>query len=138
MDGKKPLLDLEALRLDAFQVGEPTLPPKKKRPRYRGRFLKGPIPVAWLSKALSLSGGYPVGVGLALWHLSAMKHNERTVHLSNVELARWGISRQSKWRVLAALEAAGLVTVQRRAKASPLVTIIVDPVDEMDGRPVDG
>jgi hypothetical protein len=74
------ILDIDSLRLDPSLVGEVKPPPK--RPQYKGRFLKGPIPVAWLAKALSIRGSSAIGVGLALWHLSAMKHNEKTVHLS--------------------------------------------------------
>ena len=81
---EKPDLDLEGLRLDPSLVGE--VKPRRRKPRYRGRFLKGPIPVAWLAGALSIRGSSAVAVGLALWHLSGIKHNERTVHLSNVEV----------------------------------------------------
>ena len=119
---EKPDLDLEGLRLDPL-VGE--VKPRRRKPRYRGRFLKGPIPVAWLASALSIRGSSAVAVGLALWHLSGIKHNERTVLLSNVEVDRWGISRQRKWVGLAELEKASLIAIERRGKASPLVTIVV-------------
>ncbi len=125
---EKPDLDLEGLRLDPSLVGE--VKPRRRKPRYRGRFLKGPIPVAWLASALSIRGSSAVAVGLALWHLSGIKHNERTVLLSNVEVDRWGISRQRKWVGLAALEKASLIAIERRGKASPLVTIVVSAEDE--------
>ena len=75
-----------------------------------------------------------MAVGLALWHLSGIKHNERAVHLSNVEVDRWGISRQRKWVGLAALEKASLIAIERRGKASPLVTIVVSAEDEAGPR----
>jgi DNA-binding transcriptional ArsR family regulator len=122
-------LDIESLRLDPSLVGE-AKPERRNRVRLRGRFLKGPIPLSWLARALSIGGGSAIGVGLVLWHLSGLKHNDRTVLLSNVEVKRLGISRQAKWRALAALENAGLITVERRGKSSPLVTIVVAAEDE--------
>ena len=71
---EKPDLDLEGLRLDPSLVGE--VKPVRRKPRFRRRFLKGPIPVAWLARTLSTRGNSAVGVGLALWHLSGLKHNE--------------------------------------------------------------
>ena len=125
---EKPDLDLEGLRLDPSLVGE--VKPVRRKPRFRRRFLKGPIPVVWLARTLSTRGNSAVGVGLALWHLSGLKHNERTVLLSNIEAELWGISRQRKWVGLAALEKAGLITIERRGKASPLVTLIIAAEDE--------
>jgi hypothetical protein len=128
-----PSIDLESLRLDPSLVGDPK-PPIKKRPRYRGRFLKGPIPFTWIDMAVAIGGAHPIAVGLALWHLRGIKLNERTVALSNVEVQQRGLSRQAKWRALVALEKAGLISIERRGSASPMVTIIVHADDEL-GQP---
>ena len=62
--------------------------------------------------------------------MAPKQHNERTVLLSNIEAELWGISRQRKWVGLATLEKAGLITIERRGKASPLVTLIIAAEDE--------
>jgi hypothetical protein len=130
---ESPPLNLESLKLDASLVGAPKPPPKKK-PIYKRRFLKGPVPMAWLAEAHRVASGSGTLVGNILWHLSGLKHNERTILLSNVECAKWGVSRQAKALALDKFEDAGLVTLQRRSKASPLVTIVVDAADEQEAQ----
>jgi len=102
-------------------------PPKK--PHRKRYFIKGPIPVAWLARAYRAGAGAGMVIGAALWFQSGMRLN-RTVRLTNKEVERWGLSRQSKWKALAALEKAGLVKVDRRRSTSPMITILVDPEDE--------
>ena len=102
--------------------------PKRKRerlPRARKRdwFLKGPIPGDWLKRAAGLKGK-AFHVGIFLWLFAGMKRSA-TVKLS----LRWleeetGINRITAWRGLASLEAAGLVSVERRPGSKPLVTIL--------------
>ena len=123
-DRGKPTLDIESLRLDPSLLGEAK--PTNRKPRLTGRFLKGPIPMRWLARALHVGAGSGLGVGIVLWHLSGLKHNEKTILLSNVEVERWGISRQAKWRALVALERAGLIVIERRGARSPMVTLVVD------------
>jgi hypothetical protein len=120
----KASLDIESLRLDPSLVGEAK--PARRKPRLRGRFLKGPVPMPWLAQALHVGSGSGLMVGNILWHLSGLKHHEKTILLSNVEVERWGISRQAKWRALGALERAGLITIERRRTRSPMVTLVVD------------
>ena len=124
----KPSLDIESLRLDPSLVGEAK--PTRRKPSLRGRFLKGPVPMPWLAHALHVGAGSGLGVGVVLWHLCGLKHNEKTILLSNVEVERWGISRQAKWRALGALERAGLITIERRGKRSPMVTLVAGKPQE--------
>src|SRR5579859_7437185 len=77
------------------------------------RFLRGPVPWGWLVRAARLPGKSLV-VGLCLWRLSGAKRNE-TVMLANAELKPFGIDRAAKSRALAALEKAGLITVQHHS-----------------------
>ena len=126
---RKTLLDLESLRLDPSSVGKP------KPPRKRKKWLNEPFvnkaPRRWLVKAYEIASGSGVMIALALWYLSGMKRRDRTVRLTNLEAERWGVSRQSKWRALASLVEAGLITVERRPKTSPLVTILDMPEEEV-------
>ncbi len=104
------------------------LPPRKlkaPRPRKGNRFLKGPIPWAWLVEACNLPGQC-AQLALALWFLSGARKS-RTVSLSSQITAELGISRNAKRRALEWLEGAGLVSVERRTRKAPLVTLLEKP-----------
>ncbi len=68
-------IDLDRLRFthDAFSASgltrlanvKPTSKPKAKK--ITGEFLKGPIPLPWLTAASKLSGKAPLAVALAIW-----------------------------------------------------------------------
>jgi len=47
-----------------------------------------------------------------------------TFGLSNTALARYGVSRETKRRALAKLEAAGLIKVERRPGRATIVTLL--------------
>ena len=115
-------LDLEHLRFR--REGKPSPSHPKKRPRLRPgeRFLKGPVPLAWLAQAGKLPGKC-LHLGNVLWFLVGLK-NARTVQLLSSELTRFGVSRQAKYRALHRLENAGLVTVERHLGRNPVVTIL--------------
>jgi hypothetical protein len=51
-------------------------------------------------------------------------HNSRAVPLSNITSLRFGLDRNAKYRALAWLEEAGLISVERKAGHAPLVTIL--------------
>jgi hypothetical protein len=74
-----------------------------------------------------LSGKAPV-LASVLWYLYRLKKSKSFV-LAQARLDGFGITRQAKYRALEALEAAGLISVQRRPKKSPLVTILDRPPD---------
>src|SRR4051812_13876569 len=94
-------------------------------------FIAGPVDVAWLRRARAL-GVTPLWVGLGLWHLRGLRRAD-TVVASNLTFGVWGVGPDAKVRALRALERAGLVTVERRGKRSPKVTIA--PVPDGDGTP---
>jgi len=57
MDREIVALDIGTLRLSNTYIEPCPKPPKKPRkPKITGNFLKGPIPLAWLTKAASLPG----------------------------------------------------------------------------------
>jgi hypothetical protein len=111
--------------------------PKKQRPDRlkRGRqFVKGPIPIDWLSKAASLHGKV-FQTAIALWYLVGAKKTI-TVSLSNEIAEKFGVGRNAKYKNLEVLKQAGLVTVQRKHGRSPVVTLLCaeqisfDPIRE--------
>src|SRR3954471_20348741 len=88
------------------------LAPVKERlpmPRDRGRrvvgeFVKGPLPLAWLTVASMLPGKSPLTVALALW-FEAGRRRAMTVTLTTAILARFGVKdRKAKYRGLSSLE----------------------------------
>ena len=121
--------------MDPMDPGRLTLPTtskvpsprQQKPPRHQTgeRFLKGPIPWDWLTRAFRLSGKAP-HVALALWFQAGLQQN-RTVVLSGASLLELGAKRHAGYRGLAVLEQAGLVTVERHPGRSPRVTIVHPP-----------
>ena len=128
--------DLDRLRLptgqievrpDATKKGAKT--PKKSR-RIEGEFLKGPIPLNWLSVASKLSGKASLAVGLAIWFEAGRKCNNE-VRLTTAILKRFGVNRKAKYRGLESLEDAGLIRVRRELRKNPVVTIL-EPKGDSD------
>ena len=97
--------------------------PGRKIPRHKSgeRFIKGPIPWDWISKAANLSGGV-LKVSLAIWFLAGMKKTA-TIKLSNSILDELGVSRRTKYRSLKAMENAGLITISQLSGNSPEIKI---------------
>ena len=88
------------------------------------RFLKGPIPWRWLSRAArAQKRGQALHVAIALSFLSGIKL-KRTITLSSTPLRELGVSRYAAYRALRALEQARLVSVERHAGRQPVVTIL--------------
>src|SRR4051794_24087097 len=88
------------------------------------RYLRGPIPLAWLQAAACLPGR-ALHVGLALWYLIGVT-GSATVPLSSARLTGFGVDRSAKRRALAALIGAGLITVDQVSGRNPVITVIVD------------
>jgi hypothetical protein len=85
-------------------------------------YLRGPIPLEWISKAACLPGRV-LHVGLALWHLSALKR-EKVVKMQGKILKSFGISRGVYKKGLDQLSEIGLVSVERKPGSTPIVTIL--------------
>ena len=64
-------IDVERLRLPLTQIKrQPKANGNGRNPfasRVQGEFLKGPIPLDWLSVAAKLRGKAPIAVALAIW-----------------------------------------------------------------------
>jgi DNA-binding transcriptional ArsR family regulator len=116
--------DPSCLRLEAAVAA------LRRRP-YRGRqaspirdkFIAGPVDVSWVCQASQL-GVTALLVGLVLWHVKGLRQTHSFI-LSNLMVREWGISPDAKSRALRALEKARLITIERRGRRSPLVTLVV-------------
>jgi hypothetical protein len=124
--------DLDRLRLPVGQTGVrlaapakgPSSPPTPNR--IKGEFVKGPIPLAWLTVASELSGKAPLAVALAIW-FEAGRRKSKEVRLTIAILRRFNVNRRAKYTALKALEKAGLVKVRRKPRRNPVVTILDAP-----------
>jgi hypothetical protein len=119
-NNKSDPLDVDNLR---FQPSDAqwAIVPKKIRQR-RLQFVK--VPWTWIERlAPSQSANtYRVALTLLFRH---WKGNGDPIKLGNGMLAIDGVSRFAKYRALAELEQFGLITVDRRLKKSPIVTLIL-------------
>lgn len=112
------------LRHEARNTPRPALWPPKHKPGEW--FLKGPIPLSWLSLAAALPGKALV-VALELWLWAGIKNRRAvSISLSNLRVSP-DTSRSGASRGLAALQNAGLVSVQRRPGRRPDVTLVEVP-----------
>ena len=96
-----------------------SMPP---RPKAGGMFLRGPVPLDWLSRAAALPGR-SLHVAIAIWFMAGLKKT-RSVPVSNITGLQFGLDRNAKYRALEWLENANLVSVVRQAGRAPIVTIL--------------
>ena len=88
----------------------------------KGKFIAGPVDVAWLSQTRKL-GVTALWVGLSLWFLRGIRHSDSFI-VSNLIMQEWEVLPDAKSRTLRKLEKAGLITIERRGKRSPRVTLV--------------
>jgi hypothetical protein len=126
----EPFGDLERFRLPNQQI-QPRSKTIYKRskspwnsPKIQGEFLKGPIPLDWLSCASKLSGKAALSVALAIW-FEIGRRRSHEIKLTTAICNRFCLNRKAKYRGLLLLEEAGLVTVVREARKNPLVTVLM-------------
>jgi hypothetical protein len=116
-------IEVDRLRLRSrLERIHPTRPPG---PVKGERFLKGPVPLAWLEAAARLPGK-SLHAGIALWYAAGVARSA-AVPLSNLSGVRFGLDRNAKYRALAWLEEAGLITVERKLGRAPVVTLLPGP-----------
>jgi hypothetical protein len=119
--------DISRLRIDmpeavvALTTAAPMMTTRTRR--VQGRFLRGPVPLDWLQRA-ALLPGRAVHLGLALWFLDGFQQTG-TVKVEPGVVRGFGLDRHASYRALRALEKAGLVSVERRKGAAPVVTLLV-------------
>ncbi len=88
-------------------------------------FLRGPIPMDWLSAAAHLPGK-TLHLANALWWLKGMSKGS-PFKLAPKALDLFDISRDAVLDGLNRLESVGLIRVERKAGSKPVVTIIDAP-----------
>jgi hypothetical protein len=96
--------------------------PKRRSKARKETFVK--VPLWWFEEATRATRSPQAFVAVWLLHL-AWKAGSPTFKLSNDKLAERGAERRAKRRALANLEAAGLITVERRHGKAPVVTLEV-------------
>jgi hypothetical protein len=98
--------------------------PSKKPPHHRKgeEFLKGPIPWAWLRRAMPLPGK-ALSIAMLLWKEAGIR-NQRTVKINLSALAGFSLTRATARRGLRALALANLVTVKHRPGQTLEVTLL--------------
>ena len=85
-------------------------------------FLKGPIPLAWLTRCRDLSSAAFI-LGIAVWHSAALHRRQEDLPLTPSILRPFGIAERTMSRALTQLEIAGLLAVTRGRGRSPRVSI---------------
>ena len=97
--------------------------PSKLRRRQTGKFLRGPVPLAWLARAAAMPGK-SLAVGLALWFEHGITGRKEIVAGRGL-LSQLNVGRKAGYRAISSLEAAALVTVERRRGHCPRVKLCV-------------
>jgi hypothetical protein len=82
------------------------------------------VPIWWAVEATKATKTPKALVWIRLLH-AAWKTKNSSFPLPNGLLAKDGVTRFAKYRALRELEAAGLITVERRPRKTPLVTLTV-------------
>jgi len=116
--------DVDRLRLDPSLIPTPLARSVRSVPRHQPgeRFLRGPVPWAWL-EAAARQPGKGLHVGVVLWQLVGMKRSA-CVTLNLSRLGTLGVSRYAASRGLKALRAARLVRFEKRPGRTTRVTVL--------------
>ncbi len=88
----------------------------------KGPFLRGPIPLGWVSAAASLPGK-TINVALALWWRHGMAQG-KPFKLTRAALTALNVERDAERKGIARLEQAGLIHVERKPGQRPLISIL--------------
>ena len=130
--------DVDRLRLDTSLFPTPLARSVRSVPRHRQgeRFLRGPVPWAWL-EAAARQPGKTLHVGVVLWLLVGMKRSA-CVTLNLSRLGALGVSRYAASRGLKALRAARLVKFEGRLGRVARVTVLDVSADTRVDRECDG
>jgi hypothetical protein len=110
---------IPSLRYDEGVFGE--LRRKRGLVKQRGRFSLGLFPFAWIKACRE---AHPEAVSLALVIHGYARMRGGPVSVSEALGQQIGMSRKIRYRALAALEAAGLVRVERKPGRAPLATVV--------------
>jgi hypothetical protein len=121
---RKDPFDIAALRIDPADSRMADRGAKARKKGWQRKFIRVPWVRVERLKATKRAVTYRLALFLIYEH---WRGGGRPIRLSNVMLAGDGVDRRSKWRALRELESFGLVRVERRARKSPLIALLVDP-----------
>lgn len=85
-------------------------------------FLRGPIPLAWLSRAANLPGK-TLNVAVALWWCNGMAKG-KPFKLTKTALRNLNVERDAASTGLTRLEEAGLIQIERQSGQRPIISIL--------------
>lgn len=119
-DNIKTSLDPEVGPVSRYRYNPTTGTHERRHPN--GKFIKGPIPLDWVSRANRLPGKAGA-VGAALWFLVGLR-GDYTVKLTGEVERIAGCTRKALYRALGSLEAAGLISIKRKAGSRATVTVL--------------
>jgi len=97
------------------------VPEEKARAFRQGQFIP-PISAEWYNRAARLPG--KAVIVATVIRFEAAKRHSTQVKLTGRMTESFGIRQMARLRALAALEAAGLIRVERRFGSSPVISII--------------
>jgi hypothetical protein len=103
----------------------PDVPPPPRRTvasRKRRHFIK--VPVLWSERLAEAHHIASYRVALHLLY-QTWKRGGQPVLLPNGPLIAEGIARGTKWRALKELERLGLITIERRKRKAPRITVLL-------------
>src|SRR5262245_30608328 len=100
-------LDLDVLRVPQVEASEGVVDGGCGREKsvgwVDGEFLRGPIPLSWLSRVCCLPGQKVLAVALAIWFLRGLRNRTEDLSLTDATVARFGVqNRSAKYRALEA------------------------------------
>lgn len=122
-------MDINDLLIDESEVSNDKYEQQKKV-FINGKFVKGPIPLAWILKACSL-GGNVAQVSWLLWFYYGLTNGE-PITLSNIKAEEFGLERRQKTEALSRLEEAGLITIEQAPGKAPIVKLINTDLKQKD------
>jgi DNA-binding MarR family transcriptional regulator len=94
--------------------------PKNTLLRRRKHFVQFPLPWVERLAGSSSAGTYRVALHLLYRH---WKNGGQPFSLGNQTLEKEGVDRYAKWRALDELEQLGLISIERRPRRSPRITV---------------
>ena len=121
MDDMEQFRHTDRLLSESKPIGGVRQSPK---PKTHNPFIRGPIPLDWITRATSIPRRNAMVVGLVLFYLAGLKKERTGLVLTVRRCKPFGLGRKSVQRGLADLEKSGLIRVSRLAGQSPRVDIL--------------
>jgi len=115
------MFKLDDLRLPDNDLYEYVQRQRRLPWRLSGKFIRA-IPFVWISRAADLRES-ALRVALLLWWQAGLQRRSHDLTLPTEALRKFHVKRLAYYRTLRALEAAGLITVDRQPGRKARVTI---------------